>query len=125
MPKYYRYGYQPYNYQAQWKGRPMPATQPAASTHELGDVTSSRFMVVPPSQHPYLLNKKDFERPPYFRVPRSGSPYYLDKYAAPPSLGASGSGAGTTMIVVVAAIAGALLLLPQLVKPPTRRGARR
>lgn len=41
----------------------------------LGDITESTFFQVKNS--PYVQHTRDTLRPPQFRVPRSGDPYYL------------------------------------------------
>lgn len=79
MPRYYRFGFQPYDYESGWKGWPVPSTSPAAETRQLGDVTdfSSQFMV-PKSGSPYYQHKAE-QSLPFFEVPRSGSPYFIHK----------------------------------------------
>lgn len=91
MPRFYRFGYQQPRYQAEWNGTAPQSTR-ASTTRGLGDVTdwSHRIDLIP-DKDPYVLHKRNFERPAYFTVPRADDPYYINKYGRPMGLSPSRS----------------------------------
>jgi hypothetical protein len=92
MPRYYRFGYQPHDYESNWHGHAQQATLPAAETHGLSDITdpSAYAFGVPRAGSPYALDLEQYQRAPEFFVPKADSPYWRDKHVWGPGMGAIG-----------------------------------
>ena len=110
MPKYYRYGYQQPKYAFNRGGLPVQS-QRAASTRGLGDVTNTSHRIdLVPSEDPYLLHKKYYQRPFHFAVPEADSPYYTHKYGAVGAMGPSNTEMSALKIAAATAAAWFLLI---------------
>lgn len=111
MPRYYQYGFQRPRYQANWKGYPVQSTR-SPMARALGDVTDvSHRINLKPSGDPYLLHKRNFDKPFHFSVPKLDDPYYTHKYVWPMGALTPSRTEGQALKIGAAALVAYFLLL--------------